>query len=241
MSNLWYNINIIKHNQNTMKKVILTLAIVTIIFSFGSNVNAQTCKTTEISINNECIKLNSSIEKTYNLNVDGKDMSITFKTDASNYDFYVNQSSHARTSNALKNGKYITTDDKVVYEVVSQIKKLAKLNNVSSMKIALALVEKIQYTLDSNGDYWQYSLETLILGTGDCEDKSFLTATLLKGLGYSSSIIEFSDHIAVAVDSVKGSANFDNNLTYVETTFKTIKIGVVPQEYKKAKYNVYKI
>lgn len=46
------------------------------------------------------------------------------------------------------------------------------------------VVEQISTTKDTDDfDFWQFPSETLALGTGDCEDKSFLCASLLLAAG----------------------------------------------------------
>ncbi|MBR2254488.1 MAG: hypothetical protein IJ856_01500 [Candidatus Methanomethylophilaceae archaeon] len=48
-------------------------------------------------------------------------------------------------------------------------------------------------------EYWIYPIETLYQGMGDCEDTSFLLASLLSLAGYKSSLAMMSDHVAVGV------------------------------------------
>ncbi|MBU4502898.1 MAG: transglutaminase family protein [Nanoarchaeota archaeon] len=47
--------------------------------------------------------------------------------------------------------------------------------------------QKIRYVQDDSRwqrpDYWQFSAQTLRLGTGDCEDTSFLLASILLAMG----------------------------------------------------------
>ena len=52
------------------------------------------------------------------------------------------------------------------------------------------IVEKIRYKYDveihKQTDFWQFPWETLILKTGDCEDTTFLTQSVLEALGFNS-------------------------------------------------------
>lgn len=52
------------------------------------------------------------------------------------------------------------------------------------------VIENIRYVSDATAqrkqDFWQFPAETLALGTGDCEDCSFLLASLLLAAGISS-------------------------------------------------------
>lgn len=60
----------------------------------------------------------------------------------------------------------------------------ARRSDLSAKAVWHYVVEKIQYIKDDKGfDFWQFPAETLCLGQGDCEDKSFLTASLLLAAG----------------------------------------------------------
>lgn len=55
--------------------------------------------------------------------------------------------------------------------------------------------------LDSTGypEYWKYPDETLYDGVGDCEDTTFLYASLLRAAGIPTIILDFQNHLAVGV------------------------------------------
>lgn len=56
--------------------------------------------------------------------------------------------------------------------------------DLSAKAIWHYVVEKIEYVKDDKGfDFWQFPAETLGLEQGDCEDKSFLMASLLLAAG----------------------------------------------------------
>jgi transglutaminase-like putative cysteine protease len=56
------------------------------------------------------------------------------------------------------------------------------------------IVEQVRFVTEQNGvDFWQLPEETLALASGDCEDKSFLTASLLLAAGVPE------DHVRVVV------------------------------------------
>jgi len=52
--------------------------------------------------------------------------------------------------------------------------------------------DNIPYVVDPAGfgreDWWQYPLEVLDKGAGDCEDSSYLCASLLESLGYQTQV-----------------------------------------------------
>ena len=59
------------------------------------------------------------------------------------------------------------------------------------------IVEKIRFAADPTGaDFWQLPPETLVLARGDCEDKSFLAASLLLAAGLPA------DRVRVVIGAV---------------------------------------
>jgi len=65
--------------------------------------------------------------------------------------------------------------------------------DLRAWKIWKYVAEKIDYVNDQKmtgkSDWWLYPAETLALGKGDCEDSSFLLATLMAGSGISEDCI----------------------------------------------------
>lgn len=63
--------------------------------------------------------------------------------------------------------------------------------------------DSIRYVSDSEvhglPDWWQTPWETLRLGTGDCEDKAFLLASILSHLGFVVVLVHSPDHVSMAV------------------------------------------
>lgn len=49
-------------------------------------------------------------------------------------------------------------------------------------------------------DYYQYPVETLLMKSGDCEDMSILTASILRAMGYDAILLMGNDHCIVGVD-----------------------------------------
>lgn len=58
--------------------------------------------------------------------------------------------------------------------------------------------------INGQEEYWSYPMETLYLGTGDCEDTSFLACALFSAAGYTSGVAVLEGHVmaAVQLDSV---------------------------------------
>jgi hypothetical protein len=74
----------------------------------------------------------------------------------------------------------------------------------------------------------RFPVETLVDGTGDCDDKSLLLAGLLAREGYDAALLLFLKEHHMAVGVRDGSAGYRNTgYLYVETTGVSL-IGVVP-------------
>jgi DNA-directed RNA polymerase subunit M/transcription elongation factor TFIIS len=69
--------------------------------------------------------------------------------------------------------------------------------------IAIDFVTSMVYEKDidfnRNQEYPKYAIETIIDQRGDCEDTSFLMASILEALGIDTVILIYSDHVAVGV------------------------------------------
>lgn len=63
--------------------------------------------------------------------------------------------------------------------------------------------DAIPYQYDSTTysaeEYWQFPLETLYLGTGDCEDTSILFAAICKQMGWDAALFLLYGHMAAGV------------------------------------------
>ena len=80
---------------------------------------------------------------------------------------------------------------------------------------------------------------------GDCEDKTFLIAGLLKERGYDVVTLIMPDHMALGIagTDIPGSYYERNGKKYyyVETTSSRWKIGDIPNEYRWQKAEVVPI
>ena len=74
----------------------------------------------------------------------------------------------------------------------------------------------------NNQEYPKYAIETIIDQTGNCEDTSFLMASVLKALNIDAVILIYSDHAAVGVACNGCSGTYytykGKNYFFLETT-----------------------
>jgi hypothetical protein len=124
--------------------------------------------------------------------------------------------------------------------MISDGEKLS-FTKIETVELALLLVQSIPYSkdIDTTGqeEYPRYPIETLVDGTGDCEDHAILLAELLCALQYDAVLLEYpGDHMAVGVaDSGDMFGTYyehdGKQYYYTETTATGWKIGDIPPGY----------
>ena len=149
---------------------------------------------------------------------------------------------------------YVThpSDDVYISDLVNELRRAAQkegYNDLETVGYTAAFIQNLPYTADSVSteydEYPRYPIETLVDNGGDCEDTSILTASLLHGLGYEVSLIEFpGKHCAVgvsAVDGVQGTyfEDGEDKYFYLETTNTGWGVGQMGEELKGIKAYVY--
>ena len=189
----------------------------------------------------------------------GKKIDIRIEIPKDLYLYYQNQN-HIFSENFRNITSFITYDDLVIKKIANQIKQLNITQNFNPIAVAYQLVSQIVYTSDKfsiNGwdEYPKYPIETIIEGSGDCEDTTFLMASLLKALDLGDpSLVRFDNHLGLAA-FVVDNENIGKDIFYIETTGNGIHHpGVMPEslvgkkytlhdldEYERTKYSVSKI
>jgi len=172
--------------------------------------------------------------KTYSLKVDvpGEDYS-KYKSDR------VQRYATTYTQMVSLAHTYVTTSDPTVIKVANDLNdKSSGMSDVDRASMALAFVQYIEYTDDSDSagkaEYFRYPVETLYDQTGDCEDTAFLLAALLEVMGFDAVVLFFEGHAAVGVDVDEpyftGRYTYQGvDYYYCETTTTGWRIGEIPQ------------
>jgi len=130
-----------------------------------------------------------------------------------------------RTTSA--DSKFATPHDPVIVTIARDITD-ASISSGDPCKLCLAIdfVESMLYQKDIdynlNEEYPKYAIETIIDQRGDCEDTSFLMASILEALNVDTVLLLYSDHMAVgfAAGSCPGDGYIYGGTTYcfLETT-----------------------
>jgi hypothetical protein len=103
------------------------------------------------------------------------------------------------------------------------------------VRYAVCFVQHFKYSDDTGGEYPRYPLETLVDGTGDCEDTAILLAAILDAWGLDCVLISPPGHMAVGITVSGFEGTFypylGKRYYYIETTGKNWGIGEIPPQY----------
>jgi len=138
--------------------------------------------------------------------------------------------------------RYVTSNEAIIINISSLLNDQAKelgLDDEGKINFVLSFVQSIPYVEDeasvSLDEYWRFPVETLYDDQGDCEDKSFLFASLVESMGFAAVILIYNSHAAVGVvcSGVYGSyySYEGNKYYYCETTAEGWVIGDIPDQY----------
>jgi len=157
------------------------------------------------------------------------------------YNYYNNK---PRSSHGLE---YITADDPFIQEIAKVLEETAEKEGYHLSSFIISFVQGLPYVADfytNVADLPKYPVETFIDRNGDCEDFSYLSASLIEATGKGVALVEFDDHMAVGIKTVPEQSGWyyemdDGRYYYFETTADsyTSRLGDIPEgyAYKQAK------
>lgn len=134
---------------------------------------------------------------------------------------------YSRTGYNYQDGRFATPYEQTIQIIAKDITDVSKsTGDTCKQCIAIDFVLSMiyQYDIDyiSKPDYPKFAIETIIDTKGDCEDTSFLMASILMALNYDVVLLLYSDHMAVGVWCNSCSGTFFNHngrkYFFLETT-----------------------
>jgi predicted transglutaminase-like cysteine proteinase len=182
--------------------------------------------------------------RSYHWTYGGYSPTYVLKIPESLYQYYRNQP-HNR--NYVKYA--ISEKDRyILRDLVSDFKENTDSKTEAAHQV-VAFVQSIPYSKDyiSTGynEYPRYPIETLVDGSGDCEDTAILTAALLKEMSYDVVLLSPPGHMAIGITcpACKGRPiTIDNKkYYYLETTAEGWEVGQLPPEYQNDQVRYYRI
>jgi len=156
-------------------------------------------------------------------------------------DWYSYYRSQPRIEDPNYWGEYVTPNDPVIKTISEDVADTALTTGEDRIYAAINFVESMTYQFDvdfnSNPEYPKYSIETIIDARGDCEDTSFLMASVLEALGIDTVLLIYSDHVAVGVYCKGCTGTYyeynGRNYFFLETTGDSgnWEVGWIPEKY----------
>ena len=124
----------------------------------------------------------------------------------STYNYYRQDSKLGRRFDATKNvASWATINEPILKHISDELRNLEKrdprfpfLNSVFEVTKTIKYVS--DYSKNDSGEYWNYPIETLVEGKGDCEDMAFLTAGILGSIGWDVLLAGLPGHMAMALE-----------------------------------------
>ena len=184
----------------------------------------------------------SLLERVYEWRFDREDWTVTFTIPRNEYYYYQNQD---RTYDWAS---YVTEDNDLMVDLAQDFRDLADEKGYDDYELVsfiLSFVQSMPYTVDSvtsgADEYPRFPVETLVDRGGDCEDTSFLFASILGSEPIDIDCVlfllpaDYPEHMAVGVagEDISGSYVMHDGIRYYycETTGSGWEIGDVPSDY----------
>jgi len=204
----------------------------------------------EAQVKKEFPALEGQREANFQWEYQGKKFDLALNLYDSVYQFYAESPKEYSYFNNLPQnweedyyGMFLKQDpkDQTISDLASKIKELAKKNKLSfdeEIELALSFVQAIPYDeekaknieQDTKEEKPNYPYEVLYEKKGVCSGKSFLAYSLIRELGYGTTLFEYKDqkHIAVGIECPKQYSTYSSGYCFAETTKLGHKIGIVP-------------
>jgi hypothetical protein len=135
--------------------------------------------------------------------------------------------------------EYITSNDPFIKAIAQELTEASNKNNYHLSSFIISFIQGLPYVEDyytSFDEYPKYPIETFIERNGDCEDTSYLFASLIQSTGLGAALIQFHNHMGVGIKTVHSQQGYyypigDDWYYYYETTGTGWQIGDLPEAY----------
>jgi len=149
------------------------------------------------------------------------------------YEYYRNKT---RSPQGIE---YITENDPFIKKIAEALKDTASKKSYHLSSFIVSFVQGLPYVEDyytGFDEYPKYPIETFIERNGDCEDTSYLFASLVQATGIGTALIQFHNHMGVGIKTVHSQTGYyypigSNWYYYYETTAEGWEIGALPNDY----------
>jgi len=183
------------------------------------------------------------IPQTFAWSYGGYDWTWTESIQEDWFDYY-----RAKPRGSHPSVEYITSDDPFIKEISKKISEGAK-QDIPDTWLAVSFVQNLPYIDDvytGYNEYPKYPVETFFEKNGDCEDSSYLAASIINAMNKGVVLILLPGHMAVGVWMDCNAAGTyykldDRCYYYVETTEEGWFPGEIPDKYRYTPATLMKI
>jgi len=159
------------------------------------------------------------------------------------YEYY-----KAKPRGSAESVEYITSDDPFIKKIAKKISEGAK-GDIGDIWLAVSFVQNLPYVDDIFTGYNEtpkYPVETFFEKNGDCEDMSYLAASIIDAMGYGVVLVLLPGHMAIGIymdcDTPGTYYKVDGKCYYyVETTSNDFAPGEIPDRYCNTQATIIKI
>jgi len=145
--------------------------------------------------------------------------------------------------------EYVTPDDPFIQEIARALKETANKENYHLTSFIVSFVQGLPYVGDyytTFDEYPKYPIETFVERNGDCEDTSYLFASIVQATGIGTALIQFHDHMGVGIKTVHSQSGYyypigDDWYYYYETTGEGWQVGELPEDYLHEKAKIIRV
>ncbi|MCX6760966.1 MAG: hypothetical protein NTZ84_02615, partial [Candidatus Nealsonbacteria bacterium] len=176
----------------------------------------------------------------------GYDWNWTIKIHEDWFDYYKAKNPRPKPTSI----DYITYNDPFIKGVSEKIAEAAENKNLCASCLAASFIHSLSYIDDKYtgyDEYPKYPVETIMEKNGDCEDTSYLLASIIRAMNIDAVLILLPGHMAVGVwmdcDSPGTYYKLDDRCYYyIETTSaKDWAVGEMPSEAPRTTATLIKI
>ncbi len=181
------------------------------------------------------------LKRTFSWDLAGQSYSLDTEIENHRYFFYRAHDIPRHYVSAEATIDYLRPNEPIIVDLVHKLEAMSSgWTDERRAMLAISMVQHITYETDMEvhgvNEYWNFPLETLYLGKGDCEDTVLLSMILLHHMGFDTAMLVYFPEVGeghaalgLVMDEVSGSEYWYNGVKYlyVETT-NTLGIGVLP-------------
>ncbi len=175
-----------------------------------------------------------NVAQTFSWSYGGYDWDLTEQIQEDWYDYY-----KAKPRGEHPGVAYITSNDQFIKKISEALTRKAT-SDIPKTWVAIAFVQSLPYVDDmytGYNEYPKYPVETFFEKNGDCEDTSYLAASIVNAMNIGSVLIVLPGHMAIGVwmdCNTSGTYyKWDNRCYYyVETAGEGWPGGEIPDKYR---------